>query len=100
MKQGLSEKNKSHYFAENSTLTHRERPALAVGSSGRLVKITPDLHPCCLGFCRAGLNPAPTVELQTAPEGWAVRAHEPQIGGSRGIGEGGLWIVEKKEGEE
>lgn len=97
MKQGLSKKNKSHYFAENSMLTHRERSALAVGSSGKLVKITPDLHPCCLGFCRAGLNPALTVELQTAPEGWA---HEPQIGGSCGIGEGGLWIVEKKEGEE
>lgn len=98
MKQGLSEKNKSHYFAENSTLTHRERPALAMGSSGRLVKITPDLHPCCLGFCRAGLNPAPTVELQTAPEGWAVRAHEPQFVGVAWDWGGGIVDCGKQRG--
>lgn len=59
MKQGLSEKNKSHHFTENNTLTHSQRPALAVGSSERLVKITTDLHPCCLGVCREVLYPAP-----------------------------------------
>lgn len=53
-------------------ITCSQRPALAVGSSGRLVKIRTDLHPCRLGFCKAGLHPTP-------------------LWGSRQLQRGGLW---------
>lgn len=56
-KKGLCKKNKSHHLTEKNTLTHSQRPALAVGSSGRLVKILTDLHLCCLGFWEQAYAP-------------------------------------------
>lgn len=78
MKQGLSEKNKSHHFPKNNTLTHSQRPALDVDFSGRLVKLTTDLHPCCLHkLLQSRHIPCLTVELQTA----------------RGMGREGTWTI-------
>lgn len=96
MKQCLSEKNKKQHFTKNNTLTHSQRPTLAVGSSGRLVKITTDLHPCCLGFCRAGRYPAPLWSSRQLQRGgaWGHMNHRGGLGGDCG-----LWKRKREKSE-
>lgn len=93
MKQGIWKGRKNHHFTENNRhyLQPETRPGR--GFFRKACKNQDWFTSLPPGFLQSRLIPYPTVGLQTVPEGWAVRAHEPQRGG-------GDWIVEKKKREE
>lgn len=90
MKQGIWKGRKNHHFTENNRhyLQPETRPGR--GFFRKACKNQDWFTSLPPGFLQSRLIPYPTVGLQTVPEGWAVRAHEPQRGG-------GDWIVEKKK---
>lgn len=79
MKQGIWMGGKKHHFTENNR--HYLQPDTRPGRGFRKACKNQDWFTSLTpGLLQSRPTPYPTVGLQTAPEGWAVRAHEPQRG--------------------
>lgn len=91
---GYLKGEKNHHFTENNRhyLQPETRPGR--GFSRKACKNQDWFTSLPPGLLQNRPTPYPTVGLQTAPEGWAVRAHEPQRGERTG-----LWKRKREKSE-